>query len=42
MKFITLEKVLKVLEQETNQVIVTNELREKALAPLERMLELAK
>lgn len=42
MKFITLEKVLQVLEQETNQMIVSDDLREKALAPLERMLELAK
>lgn len=42
MKLITLEKVLKVLEQETNQVVVSDELREKALAPLERMLKLAK
>lgn len=42
MKLITLEKVLKVLEQETNQVVVSDELREKALVPLERMLKLAK
>ena len=42
MKFITLEKILTVLENETNEVKVTEELREKALAPLERMLELAK
>lgn len=42
MKLITLEKVLKVLEQEINQVVVSDELREKALVPLERMLKLAK
>lgn len=42
MKFVTLEKVLHVLENETNVVTVSEELREKALLPLERMLELAK
>lgn len=42
MKFVTLEKVLDVLEHEKNQVVVSKELREKALAPLEKMLELAK
>lgn len=42
MKFVTLEKVLDVLENETNVVTVSTELREKALLPLERMLELAK
>lgn len=42
MKFVTLEKVLQVLENETNVVTVSEELREKALLPLERMLELAK
>jgi len=42
MKFVTLEKVLNVLENETNVVTVSEELREKALLPLERMLELAK
>ena len=42
MKLITLEKVLKVLEQEINQVVVSDELRERALVPLERMLKLAK
>lgn len=42
MKFVTLEKVLDVLEHETNEVTVPENLREKALAPLERMLELAK
>lgn len=42
MKFVTLEKVLDVLEHERNQVIVSEEMRNKALAPLNRMLELAK
>lgn len=42
MKFITLEKVLEVLWKETNQVIVSEEMRNKALTPLNRMLELAK
>ncbi len=42
MKFVTLEKVLDVLEHETNVVTVSGDLREKALLPLERMLELAK
>lgn len=42
MKLVTLEKVLEVLEQETNQMVVSEEMREKALHPLERMLELAK
>ena len=42
MKFVTLEKVLNVLENETNVVTISTELCEKALLPLERMLELAK
>ena len=42
MKFVTLEKVLEVLENETNEMTVTEDMRIKALAPLERMLELAK
>ena len=42
MKFVTLEKVLNVLENESNVVTISAELREKALLPLERMLELAK
>ncbi len=42
MKFVTLEKVLDVLEHETNVVTVSEELCEKALLPLEKMLELAK
>lgn len=42
MKKITLEKVLHVLETGENDVILSDELREKANAPLKRMLELAK
>lgn len=42
MKYITLEKVLHVLETETNEMKVSQEVREKALQPLERMLKLAK
>ena len=42
MKKITLEKVLDALENETNIVTVSEELREKAMLPLERMMELAK
>lgn len=41
MKLITLEKVLDTLKNETNEITVTEEMREKALAPLERMLKLA-
>lgn len=42
MKLITPEKVLHVLETEENEVFVSDEVREKALIPLDRMLELAK
>ena len=42
MKKITLEKVLKVLKDETNEVFVDKELAAKSMAPLTRMLELAK
>ena len=42
MKKVTLEKVLDALENETNIVNVSEELREKAMLPLERMMELAK
>ena len=42
MKFITLEKILSVLEKDENQITVSEEVRKKALKPLERMLELAK
>lgn len=42
MKLVTLEKVLDVLEKETNVVSVSEEVAEKALVPLERMLEIAR
>ncbi|MBQ8802877.1 MAG: quinolinate synthase NadA [Tyzzerella sp.] len=42
MKFVTLEKVLDVLENENNVVMVGEEMQKKALIPLERMLELAR
>lgn len=42
MKLVTLEKVLDVLENETNVVTISNEVCEKAMVPLEKMLELAK
>lgn len=42
MKCITIEKVLQVLEHEINEVKVSDDLRKKALFPLEKMLELAK
>lgn len=42
MKRITAQKVLDVLENMKNQVKVDEELREKSMVPLERMLELAK
>ncbi len=42
MKLNTLPKVLSVLENEDNEVFLSEELREKALIPLERMLELGK
>lgn len=42
MKKITLEKVLKVLKDETNEVFVDKELAAKSMVPLTRMLELAK
>lgn len=42
MKTITLEKIYDVLNNETNQVYVSEELREKSMKPLERMLELSK
>lgn len=42
MKFNTLEKVLDVLEHESNQVFVSEDMGRRALAPLERMLDLAK
>ena len=42
MKLITPEKVLHVLKTEENEVFVSDEIRERALLPLDRMLELAK
>lgn len=42
MKLITLEKVLEVLEKETNMVYVSEEISKKSLLPLERMLEIAR
>lgn len=42
MKLITLEKLKNVLIQENNEMQVSKELQEKALLPLECMLELAK
>ncbi len=42
MKLNTIEKILHVLETEGNEVIVSEEVRQKALAPLDKMLELAK
>ena len=42
MKFNTMEKILHVLETEENEVQVSDEVREKALLPLDKMLELAK
>lgn len=42
MKFVTLEKILEVLKHETNEMKVSEETRVRALAPLKRMLKLAK
>ncbi|MDO4482765.1 MAG: quinolinate synthase NadA [Bacillota bacterium] len=42
MKLITPEKVLDVLKNKTNQVSVSDELRDSSLKPLHRMLELSK
>lgn len=42
MKKITLENIIEVLENETSEVILSDELIEKAYAPMKRMLELAK
>lgn len=42
MKKVTLEKIADVLENETNEVFVDAAIAERAMLPLERMLELAK
>lgn len=42
MKKVTLEKILDVLENETNEIFVDKELAEYAMKPLNKMLELAK
>ena len=42
MKLNTLEAVLSVLEKEDKEVTVDEEVRRRALLPLDRMLELAK
>lgn len=42
MKLVTLEKVLDVLENETNMVQVSEDISKKALIPLEKMLEIAR
>lgn len=42
MKYITLEKILWVLENETNQIIIDENTREQAMKPLHRMLEFGK
>lgn len=42
MKKITLEKVLNCLESNLNEVIIDDKIREKAMLPLNRMLELAR
>ena len=42
MKLNTLEAILSVLKNENNEIFVDEEIRQKALKPLERMLSLAK
>lgn len=42
MKKVTLDKVIDVLENETNEIVLDEEVAKKAMKPLERMLELAK
>lgn len=42
MKLNTLENVLKVLENESNEVLIDEAMRQRALIPLEKMLELSK
>ena len=41
MKKITLEKILKVLEEESNEIILSDEIMSQALKPIERMLKLS-
>ncbi|MGI6500447.1 MAG: quinolinate synthase NadA [Anaerostipes sp.] len=42
MKLVSLDKILDVLEHEVNEVFVSDDVRERAMLPLKRMLELAK
>jgi quinolinate synthase len=42
MKKVTLEKIVDVLENDTNEVILNDDFMQKALSPLKKMLELAK
>ena len=42
MKKVTLDKIITVLENENNEIILDHEVMDQALKPLERMLELAK
>ena len=42
MKFNTLEAVLSVLEKEDKEVIISEDIRKRALIPLDKMLELGK
>ncbi len=42
MKFNTLENILSVLENETNEIKIAEDIRQKALVPLDRMLKYAK
>ena len=41
MKMITLEKILKVLEEESNEITLPDNIMSEALKPIERMLELS-
>ncbi len=42
MKLNTLKNLLRVLENEENEVVISEEIRQRAIAPLNRMLEIAK
>jgi len=42
MKKVTLERVAEVLQNETNEVQISEMVRQQAMRPLERMLELSK